>query len=300
MNTNWFFNQPPGVQFQWISIVASVLGCGTAITILIHLYEGLQWWSHKRAFRQLYRELRKSKFSPPLIVLPELDGVGERQQSDIYFGKQLRFGDAAAFGKLIESLTTNAIKAEFRFHGDVKEKDLKSRNLILICGPGGNKITNNFFDENEKLGNNRIRFFFSRELGRWEIKTWDEHIGVTPAHPSDIKPHQRDYGILAKFPSPWSNSHVVFLVAGISGLGTFGAAYQASELIEDITKELAKKGRPKYSCFAALILTNTGSESPFKAIPEISKLIPYPFKSEPPKSLIFQFLAPFYSGRNIV
>jgi hypothetical protein len=125
---------------------------------------------------------------------------------------------------------------------------LEQQHLILICSPKANEITKDALHIiNEKYPDLNVDFT--------KITTNPDEWGIVfnkATLPSDSyrqvaeylaqgkdpeEQRQDDYGLLLRANSPWNKNKSVFIIAGIRGIGTWGASRCLRERAEEIIKK---------------------------------------------------------------
>jgi hypothetical protein len=143
----------------------------------------------------------------------------------------------------------------------VSEAD-KRRNLVIICSPKSNSIARTFQQELRKSHANAFAFesiadricVIDGDGARYESKSYEQvkqyvNSGINiPDLPSKS---YEDYAVLTKVTSPWNERMKIVWVAGIRGIGTWGAA----ECIKKEWRQIYEQLPPnRKSCdFSALL-----------------------------------------------
>jgi hypothetical protein len=139
----------------------------------------------------------------------------------------------------------------------------KQKNLVLICSAKSNIVTKEVQD---MLLENKIRCYFNAQkpnTNQWHIK--DLVMGNFPSKTyneihdyldSGGEPHElasqelNDVAVITKVTNPWNAINKIFIVAGVRGIGTWGAAECIKKEWRDIYDTLPKN---KSSDFSALV-----------------------------------------------
>lgn len=108
----------------------------------------------------------------------------------------------------------------------LSEKDKTDSSLILICSSKTNRITKEALSLLKKADPVRASLIpdFKEDTsnGRWHIE-WNK--GRYPSESYEQEgPEFTDIAMIVKAPSPWAAQHTVLIIAGIRGIGTWGAA----------------------------------------------------------------------------
>lgn len=144
----------------------------------------------------------------------------------------------------------------------LSEQD-KQKNLVLICSAKSNIITREI---QEMLMENKIRCYFNAQksdLTQWQIKDFDWGNFPSKTYNEIQKfldgggaPHElasqelNDVAVITKVTNPWNALNKIFIVAGVRGIGTWGAAECIKKEWRDIYDALPEN---KSSDFSALV-----------------------------------------------
>lgn len=138
----------------------------------------------------------------------------------------------------------------------------RKRNLVIICSTKSNALAAEFQEELHRSYQNSCTF--EMENGKPFIKGGDGEIfkgpsykqvadylgsGVTPGDLSAKK--YDDYALVIKATNPWNKHNKVVWIAGIRGIGTWGAAECLKKEWRQLYKKLPR--RSKAADFAAII-----------------------------------------------
>jgi len=117
----------------------------------------------------------------------------------------------------------------------VTEADRK-RNLVIICSPKSNILAATF-QKSLQQSQSEAFVFQNDDTGRWHIcdsdgapyhsKSWGQEDGYLRAgiNRHDLpSQNYEDYAVITKTTNPWNEKTKVLWVAGIRGIGTWGAA----------------------------------------------------------------------------
>lgn len=138
----------------------------------------------------------------------------------------------------------------------------KKRNLVIICSPKSNTFADEF---QKKLRERGIRAFYFEETDRtrWHITdgdgvflsgTWEQEENY---HRRRIGRHKfpemcfDDFGVVTKITNPWNPKNKVVWIAGIRGIGTWGAAECVKKRWKQIYDQLPMDA--KETDFSALV-----------------------------------------------
>lgn len=143
----------------------------------------------------------------------------------------------------------------------VSEAD-KRRNLVIICSPKSNTIASTF--QRELRTSHANAFAFESKEDRvcitdgdgapYESKSYDQvkqYLSSGIAKPDLPGKAYEDYAVITKVTSPWNEKMKVVWVAGIRGIGTWGAAECIKKEWRQIYEQLPPDGK---TCdFSALL-----------------------------------------------
>ncbi len=211
-------------------------------------------WASK-SLRTLIRNRRAGRFwgsllaDNPQIVLGRAEGVSEPTGAT-------SIGDAMGFAELRTHLKSlNLPDVDFKFDEYLQDEDLKP-NLILIGGPGINKVTQQVLSmiAPELVFSSRTHLATVRD-----IKRDKEYRQVVDP---DSKKVITDFAIILKTQNPFNPYNQVLLVAGISGFGTWAAVeYLVSK---EFHKEFHKSPlASKQGSFECLVQTDVVLKRPY-------------------------------------
>lgn len=158
--------------------------------------------------------------------------------------------DLLACIEIVVPLTERGISFKVALPDDVKEVD-KKRDLMLICGPVGNAMTEEFF--NTYTAPYR---FIEDENGKLVLEN-----SITRAKFSPSGGEFHDFALIAKLPNPWNmgtGCHV-YIAAGIHGLGTRKSAEYLMKNAPEIVKTI-RKNRQVPKNFAAILECTSASD----------------------------------------
>jgi len=128
---------------------------------------------------------------------------------------------------------------------NITKHDKQHNNLILICSSKSNKATKEALDlirnNNPRLAHVIPVFESNPETGRIEIKF---NHATYPSESFEQKgPELTDIAVIVKSQSPWAGQYKILVVAGIRGIGTWGAA----EFLKKWWKPLYDRKRSSHS-----------------------------------------------------
>ncbi|MFN0180721.1 MAG: hypothetical protein ACKVZ0_18115 [Gemmatimonadales bacterium] len=106
-------------------------------------------------------------------------------------------------------------------------------NLVVLCSPKSNTVTAPLLDEINRTydidwGFKRLpsgRFAIVTGAGVCESKTYDQAAAIKAAGQPIEQGQLDDVAMIIKCPNPFDRGSTVLIVAGVRGIGTWGAAY---------------------------------------------------------------------------
>jgi hypothetical protein len=132
--------------------------------------------------------------------------------------------------------------------GADEASELITEQLVLICSPRANSYSRRAVEYLQTkypsvgMGFERV----SDEPERWQIR-FKGAVYLSPTYAEiDLLREQgkspangplTDYALLGRFPNPWNPSVKTILIAGIRGIGTWGAARHLRERAHELAKE---------------------------------------------------------------
>ena len=140
----------------------------------------------------------------------------------------------------------------------------KTKNLIIVTGPKSNSFATEVLSEVKKQVPSILDFDkISDNPERWQIlsdvficpsPSYEQQMIVAKEEKEVATQRFNDVAVILKVSNPWNGANKIFVVAGIRGIGTWGAA----EYLRKHSKELyeATSGSGKYKKdgnFAALL-----------------------------------------------
>lgn len=143
-----------------------------------------------------------------------------------------------------------SIKSVKQFKKD--RSSLQQQNLILICSPKANDITADTLEAlNKTLSEFNLTFNkISTKPDEWGIVfdnamlESDSYKQIADLISQGIDPEegtQNDYGVIVRAKNPWNREKKLVIIAGIRGIGTWGAA----RCLRDKANQLAKSTKGK-------------------------------------------------------
>ena len=139
----------------------------------------------------------------------------------------------------------------------------KKKNLVAICSPKSNEFSKQFQSKLEETGLRFFRFVRKKDSEEWQITEGDA-VYSSESYNQEKQYIQEgclrhdlpsksfdDYAVITKKKNPWNDRNKVVMVAGIRGVGTWGAAECLKKEWSQIYDRL-EKGQ-KDADFSALV-----------------------------------------------
>ena len=140
----------------------------------------------------------------------------------------------------------------------------KRRNLVVICSPKSNTFTDEIqklledhstfyrFEKQENSG----KWYITDNLGTWESKSFGQIEdflagGGRKANIPELL--LDDVAVINKISNPWNKTNKIFIIAGIRGIGTWGAAECIKKNWKQLYSRLPVKQKEKNCDFSALL-----------------------------------------------
>jgi hypothetical protein len=161
----------------------------------------------------------------------------------------------------------------------LSEKEWEKNNIVVICSPKANTLSKEI---QEKLRDNKVHFYYFTKVIIEDVEQWvisdgngffpsptyktnqkyrqesdsvSEEIEIkdidTPLHAQSLE----DLAVITKIRNPWNPSYQILLVAGLRGIGSWGAAETLKKWY-DVIYRAKKRSLVKYrksGSFSALI-----------------------------------------------
>ena len=144
---------------------------------------------------------------------------------------------------------------------NITPQDKKENNLILICSSKTNAVTAEALDLLRKANPDNseyIPIFYTDPYTNKTVIRWNRGEYASNSFDQSGGPMD-DMAIILKAKNPWASNLNILIVAGIRGIGTWGAAECLKKWWQPIYSEKAsqkKKGSSKYGSFVALLGIN--------------------------------------------
>jgi len=241
-----------------MEIVGLALGVLGAIGGFLWIRDYAKRWITARAFWRIF------DFHPGqrvIVVVPTGGKCSDRDGPDSMPvpGPNIvtTIEDSMARSAIYGVMIAHGITPEVRLHSDLADKE-RAEHLVLICGPAGNCITRDLLERTDLIHH----YTFSRTGGHWSILDVDHSVVHSYTDGATI-----DYAIIAKYKNPWAlaaERRNVYVLAGLEGLGTWGAAHFIATRTNILLRYLKAPGSVNSnSCFSAVAtVRRDGGECP--------------------------------------
>lgn len=140
----------------------------------------------------------------------------------------------------------------------ITDQDKKENSLILICSSKTNKITKEalaLLRETDSNWASLVPYFKEDKESKNMHIVWNK--GIYPSESFGQKgPDYSDIAMIVKARSPWAGQHKILIIAGIRGIGTWGAAEFLKKWWKPLYERKGKDRRKKISKagdFSALV-----------------------------------------------
>ena len=232
----------------WVALLINAISAGIGALI------GFAWrrfdkWRKSRGHRAILAGLE----APMIFVFPPRDVVGRTLP-------QTAVEDFLAINNVISAFLRVGRQPpeKIRGHDYLGEADKKQSSLILICSPKSNKTTGEALEllrTGGKYSPHLVPRFESvpGKPDQWQI-SWNHAVWPSPSY--DQRGRLEDMAIVLKAQSPWAGQHKILIVAGIRGIGTWGAAEMLKkwwEPLHDKKGHSRRHGTTKQGDFVAMV-----------------------------------------------
>lgn len=222
------------IDFDWPGVLANALWAVIGGTI-VFAWRQFGKWRRNRGHRAILAGLE----SPMMFVFPPRDVVGRTLP-------QTAIEDFLAINNIISAFlhVGKTPPEKVRDHSHLSESDKKQSTLILICSSRSNRATKDALDilsTNGRYPPDLIpRFEAVHENPSQLYIRWNNAVWPSPSYHQEDK--LEDVAIILKAQSPWAGQQKILIVAGVRGIGTWGAA----EMLKKWWKDLYdRKGRSR-------------------------------------------------------
>jgi nucleoside 2-deoxyribosyltransferase len=250
-----------------------------------------RYWTNASELKsQVFSSLFKTIKSHPAIGWVKADLIQDETASRIYLGELFNFGTddilfvfthgGSGTQSILPTTSTEAFIAINNFIGILIRtgwKDLvrlrdtthindeqKTKNLVIVTGPKNNTFVEKVFAELKKTVPSLYDFNkISAEPERWEIfgsfmncpSPSYEQEEFAKREGKDVATQKlEDVAMIIKIKNPWNSSNKIFIIAGIRGIGTWGAAEYIRKHADELYERKRGSGKFKKSGdFSALV-----------------------------------------------
>ncbi len=213
--------------FEWSNVFANAIWAAIGAAGL-YLKRRFENWRRSRGHGALFAGLE----GPTLFVFPPRPGTGKLLP-------QTAIEDFLAVNNIISAYLRIGKHPpdKLRDHDHLEPFERRNNNLILICSNKSNSVTREALDllraRNRRLAD--LVPYFEDVPGRPGESQIRWNRGVFPSESyKQTGPQLDDMAVIVKARNPWAQQHKILIVAGIRGIGTWGAA----EMLKKGWKEL--------------------------------------------------------------
>lgn len=140
----------------------------------------------------------------------------------------------------------------------------RNKNLVIVTGPKSNSFAGEVLERIKKQVPSLLDFErISDNPERWQILS-DIYKCPSPSYEQEVVALQNgkeiatqkleDVAMIAKVTNPWNGANKIFIVAGVRGIGTWGAAEYLRKYAKELYQSKSGSGRyKKNGNFAALL-----------------------------------------------
>jgi hypothetical protein len=232
-----------------MEIVLSVFGI--IVSAIAGAFVNKIW--HTRQLRNPYSKTTGIKSGEKtIIVIPHRPLLSALDH--LYSGSHthVTYEDMLAANYVERSLTLAGVSDQnieihsvHQFLRDRAQED--DQNLVLICSPKANPVTTMALDILNanvpgfsikfcKLDDKDEKWCINFEGALLKSPSYDQVDQLVKINMRPEEGMQSDYGVLARVPNPWNINRKMLIVAGIRGIGTWGAARYLREHPDEILK----------------------------------------------------------------
>lgn len=200
-----------------------------------------------RNYNRLYgtsgvrRILADFQGSTVIVVPPRHGGPGAHLSN-------VSFADLMAVSNVARAVDAAGLRMRPKLidSDHVKLADLNNKNVILICSPKSNKITDEAFRKINPISLG-LPYFEIYGPAADMIKIVDPESGdfISPSYAQQATGSKEidDYGLLLKARNPWNDHYSLLIIAGCRGIGTWGVAEYLRKRPTSRTADWARKER---------------------------------------------------------
>ncbi|MDY6904324.1 MAG: hypothetical protein SWH61_06535 [Thermodesulfobacteriota bacterium] len=217
------------------------------------LNTAVNWWKgHRRTKGQA--AILHGFEGPTKFVFPH------REDSELAILPRISTEDFMAINNIISAFLAAEISPPSKMVDctNITEADKCSNNLILICSSKTNPVTAEALSllrqNHPQIADYIPEFAVDEKTGHTFIR-WNQGKYVSKSFYQDQNGPLEDIAIILKAKSPWASQYNILVVAGIRGIGTWGAAECLKKSWEAIYAEKGadkKTGASKQGSFVAL------------------------------------------------
>jgi hypothetical protein len=237
------------MKFDWPGLVSNAVWAAIGAGLL-YVWNWTKAWRRSRGHSAIFAGLS----DPILFVFPPRPG-GDRLLP------HMAVEDFLAINNIISAYLRigRTPPSKVRDHSHLTEQDRKTNNLVLICSSKSNDITREALNLLRNRLHDVIPYFEDVPGASSQIQIkWN---GGTYTSDSYLQQERRDrkqedLAVIVKAQNPWAAQHKILIVAGIRGIGTWGAAEFLKKWWQDLyyKKDASRaRGTSKTGDFVALV-----------------------------------------------
>lgn len=225
----------------------------SAMAIGYLIKTGMTWWKGRK--RTKGQSALLSGFDGPTkFVFPP------REDTELSILPRISTEDFMAINNVISTFINAQIVPPSKMVDslNITDEDKSSNNLILICSSKTNTVTAEALellrDNHPQIREYIPEFCFDEKTNQTIIR-WNQGKYVSNSFYQNAGP-MGDVAIILKAKNPWASQYNILIIAGIRGIGTWGAAECLKKWWQPIYSEKGankKEGSSKQGSFVALV-----------------------------------------------
>ncbi|HEY0379837.1 MAG TPA: hypothetical protein VGC87_23170 [Pyrinomonadaceae bacterium] len=164
-------------------------------------------------------------------------------------------------GTLIKTGWKGPIRVRDTSHIDGHDK---TKNLVIVTGPKSNSFASEVLStikqqapsllDFERISDNPEKWQILSDVYKCPSPSYDQEVSALEAGREIATQKLEDVAMIIKVSNPWNGANKVFIVAGVRGIGTWGAAEYLRKHADELYQKKSGSGRFKRDGdFAALL-----------------------------------------------